>query len=74
MKCKRLNDNLFEAQNKCYMDIHERHCQSFQENANLFLNSIDYEDINDRALIELIKKSVSNCKPKIDLFSIIFKG
>lgn len=70
-RCRRLFNEAFDEQSKCYIEIKEKFCKGFSENKILFVKVLDYADLMTPDAISMIKKAASGCKPKIDLLSIL---
>lgn len=70
-RCRRLFNEAFDEQAKCYLEIKDKFCKGFNENKILFVKVLDYADIMMPDAISMIKKAASGCKPKIDLLSMI---
>lgn len=73
LNCKRLYNQAFEVQHKCYAEKQKDFCVAFPENKELFIKVLDQSDFLNFDSISMIKKSVEKCEPKINL-SDMFMG
>lgn len=71
IRCKKLNNEAFSAQTKCYTDIQKDFCTGFVENKMLFVQVLDNSDLINMESISMIKKASEKCTPKIDLLGLM---
>lgn len=71
VRCKKLNQEAFEAQGKCYTEIQNDFCKAFVDNKDLFIKVLDYNDLMNLESISMIRKATEKCNPKIDFFFLI---
>ena len=70
-RCRRLFNEAFDEQAKCYIEVKEKFCKGFSENKILFVKVLDYADLMTQDAMSMIKKATAKCNPKIDLLSIV---
>ena len=73
IKCKKLNQEAFDAQGKCYVEVQDMFCVAFPENMNLFMNVLDTKDLLNFDSLKMIRETAEKCDPKIDLMSLVGK-
>jgi hypothetical protein len=71
IKCKKLNQEAFEAQGKCYSQVQKEFCVGFPENKDHFMNVLDQKDFINMESIKMIRDTADKCEPKIDLYSLM---
>jgi hypothetical protein len=71
LSCNNLDKKAFRAQGKCYQHPESDFCKAFVENKKMFLKSMDQNDIFNKNLYSLIKTATKDCKPKINLISMV---
>ena len=71
LRCKKLSQDAFLAQGKCYQEAQELFCKAFPENKELFIKVLDQSDFINLDSISMIRKTAEKCNPKIDFFSLM---
>jgi hypothetical protein len=74
LRCKKLNQDAFDVQGKCYQDAQKLFCKAFPDNKDLFMKVLDPADVMNMDSVNMIRKTADKCQPKIDLMSLIFKS
>jgi hypothetical protein len=71
IRCKRLYDEAFEIQAKCYEENIDNFCKGFSQNISLFMQSIEITDFMNFHLVKMIRNLATKCDPPIDLMSFV---
>jgi len=74
MRCKRLFENSFEVQTKCYSKYQNLFCAAFTRNVQHFLKVIDNNDLMNPSLMGMMKQLGSKCDPPVDIMQFIWQG
>lgn len=70
--CKRLQQEAFRAQGKCYARVQKLFCKAFPENSDKFTAVLDQSDFFNMDSVRMIKDTADRCEPKIDLAKLMF--
>lgn len=71
VSCNRLDKWAFKAQGRCYQDPESGFCKAFVENQKIFMKTMDQSDIFNKNIFSIVKGATKNCKPKINLISMV---
>jgi hypothetical protein len=71
LRCKKLSQDAFNAQGKCYQSVQSLFCKAFPANKDLFIQVLDQSDFINMDSITMIKKTADKCNPKIDFSSLL---
>jgi hypothetical protein len=71
LRCKKLSQEAFEAQGKCYQEEQALFCTAFPQNKELFIEVLDHNDFANLDSISMIRKTAEKCEPKIDFLKMM---
>ena len=57
LRCKKLSQDAFEAQGRCYQEVQSLFCKAFPENKELFIQVLDNHDFVNLDSISMIRKT-----------------
>ena len=71
VRCKKLMQEAFDIQGKCYSEVQKLFCKAFPDNKELFIKVLDQNDLMNMDSFGMIQRTADKCEPKIDFFSIL---
>jgi hypothetical protein len=71
ISCSSISKQAFKAQSQCYQNVESNFCKAFTENKSLFIKVLDKADMFNMDSLAVIKSATNECKPKINLVSLM---